>query len=185
MALRSLLLLRGAINVLFAVYMFSLLFRGIANQPMESAVYLIADGLVGLAAAVALWFVPRASWLFVLALVDALLRLAIGSMIYANPDMGSHVLLNAVFFTAIIIAFIVMGVAGILYIVVGSRVDDGSGPPRNFAPAALMISICSALLGLGLLFEVPADRRMLFGLDTLLLGLALFFAARRVGRTIR
>ncbi|MET0211017.1 MAG: hypothetical protein ABW220_18385 [Burkholderiaceae bacterium] len=185
MALRSLLLLRSAVNVLFAVFMFSLVVRGIDSRPLDSAMYLLADGAIGLAAAVALWFTPRASWLFVLALVDSLLRLAIGAMIYANPDMGSHILLNAVFFTAVIIAFIVMGLAGIIYNMLGSRVNDGSGPPRSVAPAALMVSVCSMLLGLGLLFGIPADRRMLFGLDTLLLGLALLYAARRVGRTIR
>src|SRR5688572_27046990 len=88
MTLRYLLLLRGACNVLFALYFLIAPLSAELHGLTRAGYYALGDGLLALAMAAALLRDDRSQWLFVLAVVDALVRLGLGAMIVANPSLN-------------------------------------------------------------------------------------------------
>ena len=182
MSLRHMLLLRGACNAVFALYLLIFPLAGELHGFSRAGYYAFGDGLLALGLAAALFRDPGGRWLFVLALIDALVRLALGAMILANPGMRSSVFISALFSTAVITAFIALGVIGMLFVAVGRRVrDTTSNVPRAGAWPAFVASGCALLFGIGLIFGIPGseDRRLLVGAYALALGLTLLLAGIR------
>lgn len=182
MTLRYVLLLRGACNVLFALYFLIAPLSGELHGLSKAGYYALGDGLLALALAAALFRDLRGQWLFVLAVVDALVRLALGAMILANPSLNASVLIGAIFAVTIIIAFIALGLIGILFVAVGRRVRDlGSNVSRAGAWPAFIASACALLFGIGLIVGIPGsdDRRLLVGAYALAFGLTLLLTGLR------
>jgi hypothetical protein len=182
MTLRYVLLLRGACNVLFALYFLLAPLSGELHGLTRAGYYVLGDGLLALAVAAALFRDLRSRWLFVLAVVDALVRLALGAMILANPSLNASVLIGALFSVTIIIAFIALGIIGMLFVAVGRRVrDPGSNVSRVGAWPAFIASACALLFGIGLIVGIPGseDRRLLVGAYALALGLTLLLTGLR------
>ena len=176
-ALRVLLLLRGAFGVLFALAMLLAPASTPGAQALgRNGLYSLCDGLLALAVAFSLSKVARFHWLFVLALVDALVRLAIGAVALSYPDIEARILSSVVFFGAIVTACIALGAVGLIYVLAGRRAGQRGG-----AVAALFVSACTMLLGVGLLigFGSVEGRHLLIGLFALAIGLCLLVAGFR------
>jgi uncharacterized membrane protein YwaF len=176
-ALRVLLLLRGAFGLLFAlVVLLAPASASVAQALGRNGVYALCDGLLALALAFSLSKVARFNWLFALALVDALIRLAIGAVALAYPDIEARILGSVAFFGAIVTACIALGAVGLIYVLAGRRAGQRGG-----AAAALFVSACTLLLGVGLLigFASVEGRHLLIGLFALAIGLCLLVAGFR------
>ena len=147
----------------------------------RNGVFALVDGLLALAVAFALSKAPPWQWLFVLALVDALVRLAIAAVAFANPDLESRILGSVVFFGAVISVAIALGVVGLIYVQLGRRVTAGG--PRGGAVPALLISACTVLFGVGVMFgfSTADGRRMLVGAFALAIGLICLATGLRLG----
>ena len=149
--------LGGAFNVMFALYLLIAPLDEKLHGLSRGGYYAFGDGLLALGLAAALFRDPRGQWLFVLALIDALVRLALGAMILGNPNMHSSILFSALFSTAVITAFIALGVFGMGFVAVGRRVRDlTSTAPRAGAWPAFVASACALLFGIGLIVGIPA-----------------------------
>ncbi|WP_436825267.1 hypothetical protein [Variovorax sp. DT-64] len=180
--LRYVLLLRGACSVLFALYFLVAPLSRELHGLTRAGYYALGDGVLALALAAALFRDPRGQWLFVLAVVDALVRLALGAMILANPSLNASVLLGALFSVTIVIAFIALGSLGMLFVAVGRLGrDPGSNVSRGGAWPAFIASACALLFGIGLIVGLPGseDRRLLVGAYALALGLTLLLTGLR------
>jgi hypothetical protein len=157
MNLRLVLLFRGAISLLFVAF---LLFAPIsADAPMglgRNGYFALVDGLIGLA----LWFTvskyPPARWLSTLVFADAALRLAIGVFGLANPDIQSRVLGSVVYYGAVIMLCIALGVAGIIYAATKGRQALPNGP-RSGALTAFIVSLGTLLFALALIFGLSTE----------------------------
>lgn len=165
-ALRVLLLLRGAFGVLFALAMLLLPAFG------RNGFYALGDGLLALAVAVALSQLSRFKWLFGLALVDALVRLAIGAVSFAFPDIEARILGSVAFFGGVITACIALGAVGLFYVLAGR---SAAPTQRGGVAPAAVVSTCTLLLGVGLLlgFGSADGRRLLIEIFALAVGLCL------------
>lgn len=165
-ALRVLLLLRGAFGVLYALAMLLVPAFG------RNGFYALGDGLLALAVALALSKLPRFKWLFGLVLVDALIRLAIGAVAFAYPDIEARILGSVAFFGGVITACIALGAVGLIYVLAARRTAPAQ---RGGVAPAVVVSACTLLLGVGLLIGYgSADgRRLLVALFALAVGLCL------------
>ena len=178
MALKYLLLARGAFNLLFGLFILSSLQAGAPRGGLYAAV----DGLLALAVAVAL-LRSRARWLFALALVDALVRIGYGAMMLANPGIQKTVLLGALFDAGLIFLLIALGLVGIMYVLLGKPANVDPTQPRAMTGPALVISAFTLLLGVGFAFGMlDAERRGLLACYAVGLGFALGYAGLRAGR---
>ena len=149
--LRSLIFLRSAFNLLFAIY---LLARPlIANGHGHNGYYALGSGALALILAVALYRDPHGRWLFVLALFDGLIRLALGAFLFANPGIGAHALASALTFTAIIVVLLALGIAGMVVGLVGRLVPLGAADAPRQGMAGLHRRFLHAAVRRG------ADRR--------------------------
>lgn len=179
-ALRLLLLLRGAFGVLFALY----LLLAPASAPTLKALghngtYALVDGLLALVVALALSKVARFNWLFVLALADALIRLVIGAVGYAYPDIEARILGSVAFFGTVVTACIALGAVGVIVVLAGRR--GAPAAQRGGGVTVLAISACTLLLGVALLlgFGTGDGRRTLVGIFALAVGLCLLASGFR------
>ena len=177
-ALRVLLLLRGAVGVLFAlVVLLAPASTPVAQALGRNGLYALCDGLLALAVAFSLSKAARFNWLFVLALVDALIRLAIGAVALAYPDIEARILGSVAFVGGTVTACIALGAVGLIYVLAGRRAGQRGG-----AAAALFVSACTLLLGVGLLirFGSAEARHLLIGLFALAVGLCLLVTGFRL-----
>ena len=171
MALKSVLLLRGGLNVLFGVF----LLAATQSQGMRGfgrgGVYALADGAAGLLIALALFPLGR-YWLFMLALVDALARVLLGLLILNNPGLQTTGIGGAFFVTVVIAVCIMLGVAGLVASVFASRRNLELPNARVPIAPIVIMSIATLALGLGLALGFLDDTRRL-----LLAGYAIVFGA--------
>ncbi|MDM0031540.1 hypothetical protein QTI33_05220 [Variovorax sp. J22P271] len=172
-ALRIVLLLRGAVSVLFALSKLAPATLPLALSLSRNGAFALVDGLLGLALAFAVSRSPRYQWLFGLVLADALVRLLIGLVAIAFPDVEGRILGSIAFFGAIITACMALGVFGLFFALRG-RSAAPAGPRGGVVPA-LVVSACTLLLGVGLLFGFGSvdARRLLIGGVALGIGLCL------------
>jgi hypothetical protein len=177
MLMRQLLLLRGAFNVLFAVFLMM--------APTGSSLggyYGVIDGLLGLGLAIALFRNVSGQWLFFVTLLDALVRLALGGMILLNPNITSNLITGAFFTTAVITVFIALGITGVIYALLRAMRQHGrAGASTSLVWPMVAASVCTALFGVGLLLG-PAgsgERRLVVCAYGLAFGLILLFAGLR------
>ena len=150
MNLRSILMLRGGISVLFAAYLLSAGSIGSPDSlPGNNGIVTMIDGLL----AFVLWFAlskhPRGRWLSGLVLADGVVRVLTGLTSFIFPAIQSRVLGSVLFFGVLVIAAIVRGAAGIVYVLM-ARNKGAQGGPRGGALPALIVSACTLLFGLGL-----------------------------------
>ncbi len=177
--LRVLLLLRGAFGAIFAlVVLLAPASTSTAQMLGRNGTFALVDGLLALAVAFALSKAPRFHWLFVLALVDALIRLAIGAVAFAYPDIEARILGSVAFFGGTITACIAPGAVGLIYGLAGRR----ASVRRGGVVPVLVVSACTLLLGIGLMFGFgSADgRRLLIGAFALAVGLCLLVTGFRL-----
>jgi hypothetical protein len=180
MKTKSVLLLRGAISMLFALYLIGdLLAR--PDQTGGSGIFAMVDGVLG----ALLWFAlskhPQGRWLSGLAFADAVVRFVAGLMAFVFPSIQSRVIGSVIFFGALVVACVVLGAVGIIYVLMMSG-RGAQGEPRGGVLPALIVSACTLLFGLGLFVGLSSaeGRRMLtialigsVGLTYLLTGLRL------------
>ena len=179
--LRVLLLLRGAFGAIFALVMLlAPASTSTAQMLGRNGTFALVDGLLALAVAFALSKTPRFNWLFVLALVDALMRLVISAVALAYPDIEARILGSVAFFGGTITACIALGAAGLVYALAGRRVS--SAPRGGGVVPVLVVSACTLLLGIGLLFGfgTAEGRRLLIGAFALAVGLCLLVTGLRL-----
>ena len=180
-ALRLLLLLRGAFGVLFALTMLLSPASAQLTQMLgRDGLFALVDGLLALAVALALRSSPRWQWLFGLALVDALVRLLVGIVALAYPDLGARILGSVAFYGGVITACIALGVTGLLAALAGRR----AVPPRAGTGLLQLLSLCTLLLGVGLLVELASggSQWLLVPYFALAVGLCLLGAGLRLQR---
>jgi hypothetical protein len=149
MNLRSILMLRGGISVLFAAYLLAgASIVGLDLLPRTNGVVTMIDGLL----AFVLWFAlskhPRGRWLSGLVLADGVVRVLTGLTSFIFPAIQTRVLGSILFFGMLIIAAIVLGAVGIVYVLM-TRNKGAQGGPRGGALPALIVSACTLLFGLG------------------------------------
>lgn len=170
MNLRTVLLLRGAISVLFVAYLM-LMMPAADAQGGHNGYFALLDGVLGMT----LWFtlskVPAGRWLSGLAFADGVMRLVIGVVTFIAPNIQSRVLGAVVYLGAIVVACIVLGAIGLIYVSMSKRgASDGR---RIGALPALIASACTLLFGVALVLGFSTDdgRRSLVAMLTLALGL--------------
>src|SRR5437899_324694 len=144
MNLRTVLLLRGAISVLFVAYLM-LMMPAADAQGGHNGYFALLDGVLGMT----LWFtlskVPAGRWLSGLAFADGVMRLLIGVVTFIAPNIQSRVLGAVVYLGAIVVACIVLGAIGLIYVSMSKRgASDGR---RIGALPALIASACTLLFG--------------------------------------
>jgi uncharacterized membrane protein HdeD (DUF308 family) len=178
-ALRILLLLRGAVSVLFALSKLAPATLPAALALNRNGTFSLVDGLLGLALAFALSRSPRYKWLFGLVLADAVIRVLIGIVAIAYPDVEGRILGSIAFFGAIITACVALGAFGLFFVLTGR----GAAPAdqRGGVLPVLVASACTLLLGVGLLFGFGSvdARRLLIGGVALGIGLCLLASGFR------
>jgi hypothetical protein len=179
MTVRNALWLRGAFNVLFALYLWLVPLGALQRGLGRGGLYFLGDGLLAVLLAVALYRDARGRWLVALAVADAIARIVAGALILANPDLDAFVIASALFFTAAITVCIALGMVGVLYAVLAAR--SGAAPSRGGRVRpwpALVASALTLLLGCGLIFGVPGtgDLRLLLAAYAFALGLTLLGA---------
>ncbi len=118
---RTVLLARGAFNVLFGLGSWVWLLTHDGQRLARGGTYALIDGLFGALLAFTLYRSSDARWLSVLAVCDGLIRLLIGSLMLANPGMERMILGGAVFMTGIILACSALGLGGMAYALAGRR----------------------------------------------------------------
>ena len=181
MSLRTVLLLRGAVSVLFAAYLMSMSPAGpqAGGQYGNNGYFALLDGVLGLV----LWFAlskhPAARWLSGLALADGALRLAIGVVTFLAPNIQSRVLGAVVYLGAIVVACIALGLVGLIYVSMNRR--RLTGGLRIGALPAIIASACTLLFGIALVLGFSTDdgRRSLVAVLTLALGVTYLVAGIR------
>lgn len=178
--LRVLLLLRGAFGAIFALVML----LAPASTPVAQALgrngtFSLVDGLLALAVAFALSKVARFNWLFMLALVDALIRVAIGVIAIADPDIEARILGSVAFFGGTITACIALGLVGLVCAMAARRAPSTQ---RGGALPVGVIGACTLLLGIGLLFGYasPEGRHLLIAVFALAVGVCLLVTGLRL-----
>ena len=180
MMLRVLLLLRGTFNVLFGAFLLVWLETHALQGLGRGGFYALVDGLLGLVLGAALLQNPRGRWLALLALADGLVRVIIGALILGNPGMEKMVFGTTIFFTAVILACLVLGIGGVLYVLIGRRLEAGAAEHALVWPA-VTISLFTLLLGAGLAFGfLDQERRVMLGAYATAMGLTLTLASRRL-----
>ena len=170
--MRPLLFLRAALNLLAGIYFVAAASSDAAQNFRESALYLVADGLVALAMAGVLYRMPRPAWLRALASTDALARLALGLWFLLVPQLQSGV--TSRLFVLIILATVAV-VLGFIGIWMPLRLRSASSWPIVVASAALVVYV-------GALFVVFPDvvgMRILLGIYVLTFSAVLFAAGLR------
>ncbi|HET7836203.1 MAG TPA: hypothetical protein VFL43_10330 [Variovorax sp.] len=175
-ALRILLLLRGAVSVLFALSKLAPATIPAAMSLNRNGTFSMIDGLLGLAVAFAVSKSPRYKWLFGLVLADALVRVLIGVVAIAAPDIEGRILGSIAFFGAIITACVALGVFGLFFALRGGR--EAPADARGGVVPVLVVSACTLVLGVGLLFGFGSvdARRLLIGGVALGIGLCLLLS---------
>jgi len=186
--LQSILLLRSAVDLGAAACFFAVPAASASAALHQTGYYAAGDGLLALALAAALRSHDdndsssgkAVRWLFGLALIDALMRVAVGGLIFAYPNVESRVLSAVVFFSAMIVVCIAVGLYGLVYVAVGRRAD----PARREGPAwfAGIASGCTLLFGLALIAGLSTDhgRRLLVASHALIFGLTFLAAGIRL-----
>jgi uncharacterized membrane protein HdeD (DUF308 family) len=172
-ALHILLLLRGAVGVLFALSKLAPATLPLALSLNRNGTFALVDGLLGLAVAFAVSRSPRYKWLFGLVLADALVRLLIGLVAIAFPDIEGRILGSIAFFGAIVTACVALGVFGLFFALKGRR--EAPADLRGGVVPVLLVGACTLVLGVGLLFGFGSvdARRLLIGGVALGIGLCL------------
>ncbi|SCK43793.1 hypothetical protein VAR608DRAFT_4241 [Variovorax sp. HW608] len=184
MNLRLVLLLRGAISLLFVAFLLITPISAEAQKGLgRSGHFALVDGLIGLA----LWFTvskyPPARWLSTLVFADAALRLAIGLFGLANPGIQSRMLGSVAYYGAVIVLCIALGAVGIIFTATKGRQPLPNGQ-RNGALTAFIVSLGTLLFGLALIFGLSTEdsRRLIVVALTALLGLTYLVTGLRLKR---
>lgn len=183
MNLRSVLLVRGAFGVLFALY-------SIIGPPAAQLGQMLGrngyfgfiDGVLALALAFALNKYPPARWLFALALADALVRIATGVIAFAYPNLEQRIVGAVAFFGTLVTVCVALGIVGLIYVMMNR--GGSSDGPREGAMPAVIASGCTLVFGVALMFGFSTvdGRRMLVGLFALALGLTFLVTGFRLKR---
>ncbi|MDM0105450.1 hypothetical protein QTH97_10935 [Variovorax sp. J22R24] len=183
MNVRSVLLARGALGVLFALY----LLAAPASAQLQhllgrNGVYGLVDGIIGLLLAFALNRYPPARWLFALVLADALMRVVVGVVLFAYPNLEARIVGAVAFFGTLITVCIALGIVGLVFVLM----NRGASPegPRSGATPAAIASACTLAFGVALMFGFSTvdGRRMLVGIFALALGLTFLVTGLRLKR---
>jgi|UPI0004810B37 hypothetical protein len=183
MSLRSVLLVRGAFGVLFALYSLVAPPAAQLGQMLGRNGYFgFIDGLLGVALAFALKKYPPARWLFVLALADALVRIVTGMVTFTYPTLEERIVSALAFFGTLVTVCIALGIVGLIYVTV-NRAASAEGRREGAMPAAIA-SACTLAFGVALMFGFSTldGRRMLVGLFALALGLTYLVTGLRLKR---
>lgn len=183
MNLRLVLLVRGAFSVLFALYV--LVAPPVAQLGQllgRNGYFGFIDGVLGVTLAFALKRYPPARWLFALALADAVVRIVVGVVSFAYPNLEERIVGAVAFFGALITVCIALGVVGLISVMV-NRGASPEGPREGHMPAAIA-SVCTLAFGAALMFGFSTvdGRRMLVGLFALALGLTFLVTGFRLKR---
>jgi len=184
MNLRLVLLLRGAISLLFVAFLLIVPISAEAEKGLgRNGYFALLDGLIG----VALWFTvskyPPGRWLSTLVFADAAVRLVIGVFGLANPGIQSRVLGSVAYYGAVIVFCVVLGAIGIIYVSTKGRQPLPNGS-RSGALPAFIVSLGTLLFGLALIFGLSTEdsRRSLVVALTALLGLTYLVTGLRLKR---
>jgi len=174
------LLLRGAFDFLFGLTLLVWMQVASLHGFAPGGIFAFVDGFLGIVLAATL-LRSRARWLFLLALVDGVVRLLIGLFILSNPGMEHLLLGTAVFFTLMIVALVALGLAGVAYVVVGRPAGLSRREARAMSWPALTISVGAILLGVGLAFaSAGEEKRLVMATYGILVGLALCVGGMRL-----
>ncbi|SEA95541.1 hypothetical protein [Variovorax sp. YR216] len=184
MNLRLVLLLRGAISLLFVAYLLVVPMSAEAQQGLgRNGYFALVDGLIG----AALWFTvskyPPGRWLSSLVFADAVLRVVIGVFGLTNPGIQSRVLGSVAYFGVVIVFCIVLGAAGIIYALTKGRQPLPNGR-RSGALPLFIVSLATLLFGLALILGLATEdsRRSLMVALTGVLGLTYLVTGLRLKR---
>ncbi|MDM0110551.1 hypothetical protein QTI66_00215 [Variovorax sp. J22R133] len=177
--MKNVFILRGLFNGLFALYLACTSLSSMRLPMPNDGYYALLDGLLGLWLSTSMLRDARGEWLFPLVLVDALARVAFGSMIVGNPAV--HTVIGWLFYSAIGIASLMaLGIAGMLYVFVGKRIwrrtDSGA---RALARPAFFASTITLLFGMGLnlpSLSSESSQRLIVFAYTLVFGMTLLLA---------
>ncbi len=184
--LRAFLALRAAFNLLAGVALLIWMAREGSSGLARGGWYALLDGALTLAIAAAL-LPARGRWLVVLAAADGVLRLFVGAFIVANPGFEQMPLTTALVLVVLTIAFITLGLVGLLYAWLGLRRQAGASGEAPLLWPAIALSLCTLLLGVGFALSfVDQQLRLLLGWYAIAIGVILGVAAFRLGRaTVR
>lgn len=157
MNLRLVLLLRGAISLLFVAYLLIVPISVEAQKGLgRNGYFSLVDGLIG----AALWFAvskyPPARWLSSLVFADAVLRVVIGVFGLANPGIQSRVVGSVAYFGVVVVFCILLGAIGIIYALTKGRQPLPKGQ-RNGALPLFIVSLATLLFGLALIFGLSTE----------------------------
>jgi len=179
---RTMLLARGAFNLLFGLGSLAWLLTHDGQRLARGGTYALIDGILSVLLAFALYRSKNDGWLIALALSDGLIRMLIGSLMFANPGMERMILGSALFMTGIILACIALGLGGMAYSLIrGARTS--SRDTVAMALPAFFVSMFTLLLGVGLAVGLMGEQqRIMLACYALALGLVLLWAGRRTGR---
>jgi hypothetical protein len=183
MNLRSALLVRGAFSVLFALYLMIAPPAAQLEQLLgRNGFFGFIDGVIGLVLAFALKKYPPARWLFALTLADALVRIVVGVVVFAYPNLEDRIVGAVAFFGALITVCIALGIVGLISVMM-NRGASPEGPREGAMPAAIA-SVCTLAFGVALVFGFSTvdGRRMVVGLFALALGLTFLVTGFRLKR---
>ncbi|MDM0075940.1 hypothetical protein QTH90_16165 [Variovorax sp. J2P1-59] len=183
MNLRSVLLVRGALGVLFGLYvMIAPPVAQLGQQLGRNGYFSIVDGLIALALAFVLTRYAPGKWLFALVLADALMRLVIGVVAFAYPNIEARIVGAVAFFGTLITVCIALGVVGLIYVMM-NRGASPEGPREGHMPAAIA-SACTLAFGIALMFgfSTADGRRTLIGIFALATGLTYLVTGLRLKR---
>jgi hypothetical protein len=178
MNVRTVLLLRGAISAVFAAYLMFVM-PAADQQGGHNGYFALLDGVLG----ILLWFAlsnfPAGRWLSGLAFADGLMRLLVGVVTFLAPNIQSRMLGAVVYLGAIVVACIVLGAIGLIYVSMSKR--GAANGRRIGALPALIASACTLLFGIALVlgFSTEDGRRSLVAMLTLALGLTYLVAGIR------
>ncbi|MGJ7562253.1 hypothetical protein ACSFBM_00165 [Variovorax sp. GB1R11] len=173
MNLKTALIARGAYDLLFAIYLWAAPAAGARQALHTTGCFLTVDGLVALGVAVLMRGNPSTRWLAAPAIVDALARLSVGTLVLAHPNIEDRILSAVFLFTATIALCISMGLVGLGYAMAAKRL--GRDYRSGTAWPLVTISISTLAFGVGLAVGLSSDetRRALVGATALAVGLTL------------
>jgi hypothetical protein len=181
--LPTVLIARGALNLVFALYFLIVPASDAAQNFQQSGAYLAADGLVALLIAGILLRARYPAWLTTVASVDALARVLLGLWFLLVPELHSFVTTRIFVLVIICLFALVLGAAGIL-MPLGLRLRGALSAAAVTRPSHWPLVLASAALvvfalALVSVFPDTAKIRILLGVYVLTLSVALLSAGLR------
>lgn len=173
--LKTLLIVRAAFNLLFGIVLLVWMEHEVLRGLGRGGLYLLVDGALTLAIAVAL--MGQRSSLAAVTAADGLLRLGAGAFIVANPGLEQMVMTTTFFLVLVSIGFVTLGIVGLAITWFGAR-KSATGAPA-WPPAA--ISLSTLLLGVGIALSFfDQQLRQIVAVYAVAVGLLLGFTVWRM-----